>query len=926
MDDIASKQTMLDEMKLSALDFFSPAKSRMDNWQNFKYLTAKLANAQESGGDTKALSAAVGDAIEHRSLYEAFWAFPGMSILAEIERLFDGGRHGALANVVERVTNSLMSQSFRSSEAAFKLEEDVEDPTDRIPDYYDKRDTARPYVEVLVVSAHSTTPEQQQRAKDALRRLRRPEDPFIFETVYVSNFEDAVVATLLNHMIQTVVIYDHFPFQSKFDVARIRQRIAKFLPADADQIVPEAHGMELASVIHQIRPELDVFMMTDRNIEALATSTKAPNVRRIFYDVEELNELHLSMLEGIQERYHTPHFTNLQQFSRRPVGTFHALPIARGRSIFKSHWIKDMGHFYGTNVFLAESSSTAGGLDSLLEPKSTIKEAHEKAARCFGSDRTYFVTNGTSTSNKIVVQALCKPGDVVIVDRNCHKSHHYGFVLTGAQPYYVEAYPLVEYSMYGAVPLRTIKEALLTMQAEGKLDKVRMVLMTNCTFDGQIYNVQRVMEECLAIKPDLVFLWDEAWFAFARFSPLYRGRTAMGAVAALRERFASDAYRAEYEAFKKKVAKIDPKNKKLLDMRLYPDPDKIKLRAYSTHSTHKSLSALRQGSMIHVNDELYDQEVHEPFDEAFMTHTSTSPNAQIIASLDVARRQAELEGYELVREQISLAMILRHEVNSHPLISKYFRILTPEELVPAKYRKSGLKNYSDAELGFLDLFDAWEQDEFVLDPTRLTLVTGTAGYDGTAFKNELMDQYNIQLNKTSRNSVLFQSNINNTRSATSFLIETLAEIARRLEKEVEHGTAADKAAFKAKVKSLMEDVPDLPNFSHFADAFRDNAKSASNEGHMRAGYFTAYNESECEHVLLRGKELDGRLKNGPELVSANFVIPYPPGFPIMVPGQVITKEIIDYMRKLDVKEIHGYNADAGLKLIKPSALKRKRTT
>ena len=109
-----------------------------------------------------------------------------------------------------------------------------------------------------------------------------------------------------------------------------------------------------------------------------------------------------------------------------------------------------MGHFYGTNLFLAESSATTGGLDSLLEPTGNIKKAQDCTARAFGAKRAFFGTNGTSTSNKIVVQAICQPGDIVIVDRNCHKSHHYGLVLAGAQPYYVEAYPLTQYSMYGA--------------------------------------------------------------------------------------------------------------------------------------------------------------------------------------------------------------------------------------------------------------------------------------------------------------------------------------------------------------------------------------------------------------------------------------------------------------------------------------------
>ena len=151
------------------------------------------------------------------------------------------------------------------------------------------------------------------------------------------------------------------------------------------------------------------------------------------------------------------------------------------------------------------------------------------AARAFGADRVFFVTNGTSTATRWWCRHSWRPAISRIVDRNCHKSHHYGMVMSGAQPLYVEAFPMTEYSMYGAVPLRTIKQALLNLKAEGRLDRVKMLDLTNCTFDGHIYNTRRVMEECLAIKPDLVFLWDEAWFGFARLSPFLRLRTAMGA-------------------------------------------------------------------------------------------------------------------------------------------------------------------------------------------------------------------------------------------------------------------------------------------------------------------------------------------------------------------------------------------------------------
>ena len=183
--------------------------------------------------------------------------------------------------------------------------------------------------------------------------------------------------------------------------------------------------------------------------------------------------------------------------------------------------------FYGLDVFMAETSATCGGLDSLLEPTGPLREAQQLAAQAYGSRHTYFVTNGTSTANKIVTQALVAPGDIVLLDRNCHQSHHYGMMLAGANVVYLEAYPLNEYSMYGAVPLREIKSKLLALRRAGKLDRVKMMSLTNCTFDGIVYDVQRVMEECLAIKPDLVFLWDEAWFAFARFHPIYRTRTAM---------------------------------------------------------------------------------------------------------------------------------------------------------------------------------------------------------------------------------------------------------------------------------------------------------------------------------------------------------------------------------------------------------------
>ena len=243
-------------------------------------------------------------------------------------------------------------------------------------------------------------------------------------------------------------------------------------------------------------------------------------------------------------------------------------------------------------------------------------------------------------------------------------------MLAGAHVVYLEAYPLNDYSTYGAVPLQEIKSKLLALKRAGKLDRVKMMSLTNCTFDGIVYDVQRVMEECLAIKPDMVFLWDEAWFAFAGFHPVYRTRTAMASAHALRQRLADPEYLRHHQNELATTPIESASDDELLNRRLIPDPARARVRVYATQSTHKTLTALRQGSMIHVFDQDFDQKVAEAFHEAYMAHTSTSPNYQILASLDLGRRQVALEGVELVQRQIENAMQLRDAIDNHPLLSK----------------------------------------------------------------------------------------------------------------------------------------------------------------------------------------------------------------------------------------------------------------
>ena len=179
-----------------------------------------------------------------------------------------------------------------------------------------------------------------------------------------------------------------------------------------------------------------------------------------------------------------------------------------------------------------------------------------------------------------------------------------------------------------------------------------------------------------------------------------------------------------------------------------------------------------------------------------------------------------------------------------------------------------------------------------------------------------MDRYGIQVNKTSINSVLFIFTIGVTWSSVSYLLDVLKQIATDIELQQDGMSKAERTLFENRVDALSADLPPLPSFSYFHPYFRPHPGSP--EGDMRGAYFLAYEEENREYIKL--EEAMEVVKNGRELVSTSFVVPYPPGFPIFVPGQVINEEILDFMQKLDVKEIHGYRAELGLSVFTDEAL------
>lgn len=896
-------------LRVSALAAVAnPSYTRIDTWNLLDDACRRLAEVDLAGLDKAHDLARVKRLMDRICAYERYWLYPGAENLATFRAHLESLSTVRLTEEVSLATRLLSEYGDRT--ALFDLAGPLADQ-----ELVAQAKQQQFYTVLLADDAPATAPDS---LAEHLRALRNPADDIQFEILVAPSVEDAITAVALNGEIQAAIIRHDLPLRSRDRVPLMNT----LLGANDDGAVVVSDRaqdwVECGEWIRELRPHIDLYLLTDESIAA--GSDDEPDVYdRTFYRLNDVTDLHSTVIAGLRNRFSTPFFDALRAYASAPVGQFHALPVARGASIFNSKSLQDMGEFYGRNIFMAETSTTSGGLDSLLDPHGNIKKAMDKAAVTWNANHTYFVTNGTSTANKIVVQSLTRPGDIVLIDRNCHKSHHYGLVLAGAYPRYLESYALPQFAIYGAVPLSTIKKALLDLAEAGQLDKVRMLLLTNCIFDGVVYNPAQVMEEVLAIKPDICFLWDEAWYAFATAVPWARQRTAMVSAERLQQRLASPEYAEEYRNWCVSMEGI-PRSE-WVNHKLLPDPALARVRVYATHSTHKSLSAFRQASMIHVRDQDFNARARDSFGEAFLTHTSTSPNQQLLASLDLARRQVDIEGFQLVRQVYDMALVFRHRVRKDRLISKWFRILDESDLVPEEYRvASHVSSYREVRQGALDEWnEAWRSDQFVLDPTRVTLFLGKTGMNGYDFREKiLMDRFGIQINKTSINSVLLIFTIGVTWSSVHHLLDVLRRVAIDFDREKEAASTADWALHERRVEEITEDLPHLPDFSQFDIAFRPDENSVF--GDTRSAFYAGYEEKDREYVQIG--TAGRRLAEGKTLVSTTFVVPYPPGFPVLVPGQLVSKEIIYFLAQLDVKEIHGYNHELGLSVFTQEALHR----
>ncbi|NLR73742.1 aminotransferase class I/II-fold pyridoxal phosphate-dependent enzyme [Leeia aquatica] len=623
--------------------------------------------------------------------------------------------------------------------------------------------------------------------------------------VLVINDEKMVVRSLTNGLNGAAKHLDN-PFGLTFSGVTSAQEALNVLAADGDyQAVmiddnlysledqdktQQQSALDLVHCIHAMRPELSIYIMIDEArqdevVEALFNETVDGYFCR---EERDYRGWYRILHAQIQERARTPFYDALRDYVLMAKDAWHTPGHSSGDSLRGSPWVNDFHEFLGEHAFRADLSVSVDMLDSLLDPKGVIEESQKLAAKAFGARRTFFATNGTSTANKVIFQTLLTPGDKLLLDRNCHKSVHHGVVLSGAHPIYLNSSVNKKYGVFGTVPKKAIFEAI-----EQHPD-AKVLILTSCTYDGLRYDLPPIIQAAHAKGIKVII--DEAWYGFAQFHPAFRP-TALEAGA-----------------------------------------------DYATQSTHKVLSALSQSSMIHVNDPEFDEHI---FRENFNMHASTSPQYSMIASLDVARKQAVMEGYKLLSRTLELARELRESIKE----TGVFRVLELEDLLPEEVRN----------------------DNVQLDPTKVTLDISQSGYTTDEFQHELFERYNIQVEKSTFNTVTLLLTIGTTRSKVSRLYDALMRLAR-----------------EKRAPRRLYRVPDIAEFTALRYLPRDAYYAAGEMVPM-------IDEDERPNPGLIGR------------VSADQIVPYPPGIPALVPGQVITAEILQFllglMRSHKRTEMHG---------------------
>ena len=566
-----------------------------------------------------------------------------------------------------------------------------------------------------------------------------------------------------------------------------------------------------------------------------------------------------------------PFFRALVHYAKDGSYSWHCPGHSGGVAFLKSPVGQMFHQFFGENMLRADVCNAVEELGQLLDHTGPVAASERNAARIFGADHCFFVTNGTSTSNKIVWHSTVANGDIVVVDRNCHKSVLHAIIMTGAVPVFLRP-TRNNLGIIGPIPReeflpetiqRKIAENPFAAEAQALHPdrKPRVLTITQSTYDGIVYNVEALKELLDGQIGTLHF--DEAWLPHAAFHHFYKDMHA--------------------------IRKDSPKTNEAM--------------IFATHSTHKLLAGISQASQILVREPKNRKLDRHTFNEAYLMHASTSPQYAIIASCDVAAAMMEPPGgTALVEESIMEAIDFRRamrKVDDEWGSDWWFKVWGPDNLV-----EEGIGERSDWILkadenwhGFGNLATGFN----MLDPIKATVITPGLDVSGqfaeTGIPASIVTRYLVEhgviVEKTGLYSFFIMFTIGITKGRWNTLLSSLQQFKDDYDKnqpmwKILPEFAQQFPRYEAiGLKDLSQQIHDTYKAHDVARVTTEMYLSPMQPAMKPSDAFAMMAHGEVDRVEI--DDLEGR-------ATAVLLTPYPPGIPLLIPGERFNKTIIEYLR------------------------------
>lgn len=576
-----------------------------------------------------------------------------------------------------------------------------------------------------------------------------------------------------------------------------------------------------------------------------------------------------------------PFFRALTHYAYDGSYTWHCPGHSGGVAFLKSPVGQMFHQFFGENMLRADVCNAVDELGQLLDHTGPVAASERNAARIFNCDHLFFVTNGTSTSNKIVWNSTVANGDIVLVDRNCHKSVLHSIIMTGSIPVFLMP-TRNNYGIIGPIPKseflweniqKKIASHPFASKAKGR---PRVLTITQSTYDGVMYNVEEI-KTLLDGKIDTLH-FDEAWLPHAAFHEFYGDFHAIG--------------------------EGRPRCKDSM--------------VFSTQSTHKLLAGLSQASQILVQDSQTRHLDRDLFNEAYLMHTSTSPQYSIIASCDVAAAMMEFPGgRSLVEESLAEAIDFRRamrKVDEEWGTDWWFKVWGPEHLAA-----EGIGSSEDWMLragehwhGFNDLEEGFN----LLDPIKATVITPGLNVEGdfdewgipALILTKYLAEHGIIVEKTGLYSFFIMFTIGITKGRWNTMVTELQQFKDAYDRNtplwrvMPEFVAAWPKLEKKGLRDLCREMHEVYKANDVARLTTEMYLSDMKPAMKPADAWDLMTHKQIDRVPI--DNLEGR-------VTAILLTPYPPGIPLLIPGERFNATIVRYLQfaRMFNRRFPGFETD-----------------